>query len=139
MFGFLISGTTKNDASTLKALTDSVLPKYIGISVPQLKEMVQNDFNPDNYAIDDDGVRFVFDELQNFTFTINKGIGKEITTTLHVRAEPPITKYYGYSLMVQDGDWYSIISNGLEFRAKGAAKNLAKAMNNKYGIYISKM
>ena len=139
MFSFLISGATKNDASVLKKIADRVLPKYIGINIQQLKDLVQNDFNNDNYAIVDDGVSFVFDELQDFTFRIRKEIGKDITATLHVRAEPPIAKYYGYSLMVQDGNWYSIITNGVEFRATGAAKNLAKAMNDKYNIYISKM
>ncbi len=139
MFGFLISGATKNDAAVLKKLTDSILKKYIGINAQQLKDLVQNDFDSDNYAIDNDGVRFVFDELQNFTFTIKKEISEDITTTVHVRAEPPVTKYYGYSLMVQNGDWYSIIRDGMEFPATGAAKNLAKAMKDKYDIYVSKM
>jgi len=139
MFGFLISGATKNDAVVLKKLTDSVLSKYIGVNTQQLKDLVQNDFDNDNYAIDNDGVRFVFDELQNFTFTIKKEISKDVTTTVHVRAEPPVTKYYGYSLMVQNGDWYSIIRDGLEFPATGAARNLAKVMKDKYDIYVSKM
>lgn len=139
MFGFLISGATKNDAAVLKKLTDSILKKYIGINAQQLKDQVQNDFDSDNYAIDNDGVRFVFDELQNFTFTIEKEISEDITTTLYVRAEPPVTKYYGYSLMVQNGEWYSIIGDGMEFPATGAAKNLAKVMKDKYDIYVSKM
>ena len=139
MFGFLISGATKNDAAVLKKLTDSVLAKYIGVNAQQLKDLVQNDFSGDNYALDKDSVRFVFDELQNFTFRIEKAISEEVTTTVHVRAEPPVTKYYGYSLMVQNGDWYSIIRDGLEFPATGAAMNLARVMKDKYDIYVSKM
>lgn len=138
MFGFLISGKIKNDAAVLKKLADNVLPKYIGINLQQLKDRVQSDFNNDDYDIDDDGVRFSFDELPDFTFTIKKEIGEDMARTLLVRAQPPIAKYYGYMLMVQDGNWYSIINDGLEFRATSAAKNLAKVMSDKYNIYISK-
>lgn len=139
MFGFLISGATKNDAAVLKKLTDIVLTKYIGINAQQLKDLVQSDFDSDNYTIYNDGVSFVFDELQNFTYRIKKEISEDITTTVHVRAEPPVTKYYGYSLVVQNGDWYSIISDGLEFPATGAASNLAKVLKDKYDIYVNKM
>ena len=132
MFGFLINGEVNDEAVRLKAMTDHVLKKYFPLTCEKLTEVVILEFPGEQHYIDAHFINFVVPELAHFCFMTTIGpspdsIGKQLSVLGR-------GKFAGFVLFPTLDNWFCNVSDGIEYRATGGAKKLAKMMQKKYGV-----
>ena len=132
MFGFLISGEVNDDAVALKKLTDMAINKYADLHDKQLDEAISHNFDESHRSIEARNINFVFNELEDFLFSLDISPSESATHNLSIFGRG---KYAGFLLQVGEGsNWQCSASDGAAYRATGGARKLVKVLIKKYGI-----